>query len=193
MKLKHAIIFNALFVMLLSSCGGVKNKEYEEFSAKMNQIFKDFIQNDNQQRSRKNIKREKRSFENKNEIIDMLNNSGDYIQTGIDIANAFEQSMYIPVIVGDGLVKYRKQSNFYNVITRYKDDGYVKVTNNGNETSAYIYIPSNLGFDNDTYYMYFDVTYNNENDYTFSGFQITDSGNTEWAFYGDSTLTFIEY
>lgn len=193
MKLKHAIIFNALFVMLLSSCGGVKNKEYEEFSAKMNQIFKDFIQNDNQQRSRKNIKREKRSFENKNEIIDMLNNSGDYIQTGIDIANAFEQSMYIPVIVGDGLVKYRKQSNFYNVITRYKDDGYVKVTNNGNETSTYIYIPSNLGFDNDTYYMYFDVTYNNENDYTFSGFQITDSGNTEWAFYGDSTLTFIEY
>ena len=103
---------------------------------------------------------------NKNEIIDMLNNSGDYIQTGIDIANAFEQSMYIPVIVGDGLVKYRKQSNFYNVITRYKDDGYVKVTNNGNETSTYIYIPSDLGFDNDTYYMYFDVTYNNENDYT---------------------------
>ena len=68
--------------------------------------------------------------------------------------------MYIPVIVGDGLVKYRKQSNFYNVITRYKDDGYVKVTNNGNETSTYIYIPSDLGFDNDTYYMYFDVTYN---------------------------------
>lgn len=88
MKLKHAIIFNALFVMLLSSCGGVKNKEYEEFSAKMNQIFKDFIQNDNQQRSRKNVR--KRSFENKNEIIDMLNNSGDYIQTEIDIANAFE-------------------------------------------------------------------------------------------------------
>ena len=74
--------------MLLSSCGGVKNKEYEEFSAKMNQIFKDFIQNDNQQRSRKNVR--KRSFENKNEIIDMLNNSGDYIQTEIDIANAFE-------------------------------------------------------------------------------------------------------
>ena len=54
----------------------------------MNQIFKDFIQNDNQQRSRKNVR--KRSFENKNEIIDMLNNSGDYIQTEIDIANAFE-------------------------------------------------------------------------------------------------------
>lgn len=123
----------------------------------------------------------------------MLNSSEDYEERKIDIANAFEQSMYIPVIVGEGLVKYRKQSNFYNLITFYNNDGYVKVTNSGNETSTYIYIPGDVSYDHDTHYMYFDVTYNNENDYNFNGYEVSDTGNTEWFFYGDNTLTFIEY
>lgn len=193
MKFKKTIIFSALFMMLLSSCGRVKNEEYEEFSTKMNQIIDDFIRKEDHQKSKKNDRRVRRSFQNQDEIIAMLNSSEDYEERKIDIANAFEQSMYIPVIVGEGLVKYRKQSNFYNLITFYNNDGYVKVTNSGNETSTYIYIPNDVSYDHDTHYMYFDITYNNENDYSFNGYEISDSGNTEWAFYGDNTLTFIEY
>lgn len=73
-------------MMLLSSCGRVKNEEYEEFSTKMNQIIDDFIRKEDHQKSKKNDRRVRRSFQNQDEIIAMLNSSEDYKERKIDIA-----------------------------------------------------------------------------------------------------------
>lgn len=192
MKLKKQLIMGGLFMLALTSCGAIKNSEYEEFSTKMHKIINDFVGNDNQNANR-NVKNVRRSFNNKDEVTNILDSSDLYTENKIDIRNAFEQSLYIPVLVGQGLTKYRKQSTFYNLISLYEENGYVRVTKEGNDTTTFVYIPEEIGYDNDAHYLYFDVIYNSENDYVFTGFEKSNTENTEWYFYGDNTLMYLEY
>lgn len=192
MKFKKQLIIGGLFMLTLTSCGTIKNSEYEEFSTKMHKIINDFVGNDTQNTNR-NVKHARHSFNNQDKVTNILNNSILYEEKKIDIRNAFEQSLYIPVIVGRGLVNYRKQSTFYNLITLCEKNGYIKVTKEENNTTTFIYVPEEISYDNDAHYICFNVIYNNDNDYVFMGYEKSDSEATEWYFYGDNTLMFLEY
>ena len=52
MKFKKQLIMGGLFMLTLTSCGTIKNSEYEEFSTKMHKIINDFVGNDNQNANR---------------------------------------------------------------------------------------------------------------------------------------------
>lgn len=176
-------------VACLFSCSNkINNAEYNDYLNKVKKIVNDFIPSDSP------FKKQllKRKVDKDDGILSIIDNAEGKEQKP-DIANAFEQSFYIPVVVGKGLTECRKQTNFYNITAFVGEQFYVKTYLEDEIISTNVYIPSELSVDGVGHYVYFSVDYKNEDNYKFSGVETTDDNSIEWYFYGDNTLLFLEY
>lgn len=173
---------------LFNCSNKINNAEYNDYLNKVKKIVNDFIPSDSP------FKKQllKRKVDKDDGILSIIDKAEGKEQKP-DIANAFEQSFYIPVVVGKGLTEYRKQTNFYNVTAFVGEQFYVKTYLEDEVISTNVYIPSELSVDGVGHYLYFSVDYKSENDYKFSGVETTDDNSIEWYFYGDNTLLFLEY
>ena len=197
MKNKYLLVvslLSLLSILCLTGCSNkVKNNEYNDYYKKVSKIIKDF---DNASKistfNKKNKITLKKVADRNDDIISIIDNTDGKKQSP-DIANAFEQSFYIPIIMGKGLTEYRKQTSFYNITAFVDEQYYIKTFLENESISTYVYIPGEYSFDGVNRYIYFSVNYIDDNNYTFGGIEISDDNNTEWYFYGDSSLLFIEY
>lgn len=192
-----------LFCIVLTQVGclfgcsnKINNAEYNDYFNKVSQIVNDFIPSNNSFKKQTNnsFKKQilKRKIDKDDDIFSIIDKAEGKEQRP-DFANAFEQSFYIPVIVGKGLTEYRKQTNFYDVTVFADEQYYIKTYLEGEVISTNIYIPSELSIDGVSQYLYFSVDYRSEDNYKFSGVQISEDSSIEWYFYGDNTLLFLEY
>ena len=197
MKNKYLLVVSLLSlssILCMTGCSNkVKNNEYNDYYKKVSKIIKDFDNASKISTSNKQNKLALKKVDERNDdIISIIDNADGKTQKP-DIANAFEQSFYIPIIMGKGLTEYRKQTNFYNIAAFVDEQYYIKTFLESESISTYVYIPGEYSFDGVSHYIYFSVNYIDSNNYTFGGIEISDDNNTEWYFYGDSSLLFIEY
>ena len=178
----------ASMISLFSCSNKVNNPEYNNYFQKVSSIINDFTNSNN--KAKKQIF--KRIGEKNDEILSIVDNV-DGREQKQDILNAFEQSFYIPIIMGKGITEYRKQTNFYDVVAFVDEQYYIKTFLEDDLISTHVYIPSELSFDGVSHYIYFGVNYIDEHNYKFGGVEISDDNSTEWYFYGDSSLVFLEY
>lgn len=197
MKNKYLSVLSLLTLsalLCLTGCSSnIKNDEYNDYYRKVSKIIKDFdnsIRISTSNNHDKNLL--KKIDEKNNDIISIIDNTDGKPQKP-DIANAFEQSFYIPIIMGKGLTEYRKQTSFYNITAFVDEQYYIKTFLENESISTYVYIPSDYSFDGVGHYIYFSVNYIDSNNYTFGGVEVSDDNNTEWYFYGDNSLVFVEY
>lgn len=197
MKNKYLLVVSLLSlssILCMTGCSNkVKNNEYNDYYKKVSKIIKDFDNASKISTSNKQNKLALKKVDERNDdIISIIDNADGKTQKP-DIANAFEQSFYIPIIMGKGLTEYRKQTSFYNIAAFVDEQYYIKTFLESESISTYVYIPGEYSFDGVSHYIYFSVNYIDSNNYTFGGIEISDDNNTEWYFYGDSSLLFIEY
>ena len=178
---------------LFSCSNKVNNVEYNDYFQKISNVINDFTNTNNKAKNNKAKKQIfKRLAEKNDEILSIVDNA-DGREQKLDILNAFEQSFYVPIIMGKGITEYRKQTNFYDVVAFVDEQYYIKTFLEDDLISTYVYIPGELSLDGFSRYIYFGVNYIDEHNYKFGGVEISDDNTTEWYFYGDSSLAFLEY
>lgn len=197
MKNKYLLVSSLLslssLLCLVSCSNKVKNIEYNDYYKKVSKIIKDFDNASKEATSNRQNKFVVKKIDEKNDDILSIVDSADGKTQKPDIDNAFEQSFYIPIIMGKGLTEYRKQTSFYNITAFVDEQYYIKTFLENESISTYVYIPSDYSFDGVGHYIYFSVNYIDSNNYTFGGVEVSDDNNTEWYFYGDNSLVFVEY
>ena len=180
-------------ISLFSCSNKVNNVEYNDYFQKISNVINDFTNTNNKAKNNKAKKQIlKRIAEKNDEILSIVDNA-DGREQKLDILNAFEQSFYVPIIMGKGITEYRKQTNFYDVVAFVDEQYYIKTFLEDDLISTYVYIPGELSLDGFSRYIYFGVNYIDEHNYKFGGVEISDDNTTEWYFYGDSSLVFLEY
>ncbi len=186
-----SLILSLSSILCIVGCSNnVINDEYNDYYKKVSKIINDFNATSNVTNNKK--KSSLKKIDEKNDEILAIIDKADGKKQKPDFANAFEQSFYVPIIMGKGLTEYRKQTSFYDVVAFVDEQYYIKTFLDSGSISTYVYIPSECSYDGVGHYIYFGVNYIDDNNYTFGGVEVSDNNN-EWYFYGDSSLLFVEY
>ena len=136
------------------------NAEFEEYSAKVVTIMDKIgvldaatigIEDENEGSS---VRLLSNTYSNNNAAIwDILENTQDAEVRDLyyTFQDAFEQSYFIPLIVGRAISEYYGEANFYGVKVNTPWNQYVETVKNGNVTTTSVYTPAGEVFDKETF------------------------------------------
>lgn len=99
--------------------------------------------------------------------------------------DVFEQTFYVPIIMGDALATNYGVKNFYGYCANSPWNQYLKTDKNGNEKTTYCYTPQGEIFDKETF-ITMSLTYNSATDYKIRVKQFSFDFSSLMFFYLDS-------
>ena len=169
------------FILLLSlgACGkkdkepkAVDNAEFDEYSSMLLSIMYDIGLVDMDEPvakvNRNGAATLANNFEdNKDEIWDIIENeeSKQSVDIYYSYLDVFEQTFYIPLIMGDALKNYYGVSTFYGVKSNTPFGQYVMTTSNNNvNKTTYVYSPVSTVFETEMF-LVMDLNYTNVDNY----------------------------
>ena len=141
-----SLILSLSSILCIVGCSNnVINDEYNDYYKKVSKIINDFNATSNVTNNKK--KSSLKKIDEKNDEILAIIDKADGKKQKPDFANAFEQSFYVPIIMGKGLTEYRKQTSFYDVVAFVDEQYYIKTFLDSGSISTYVYIPSECSYD----------------------------------------------
>jgi len=162
-----AMLFSSAFVAVGCACTdpddefpSAYNAEFEEYSEKVVSIMDKIgildastigIENENEAVSARLLSNTYQ--DNSGEIWDILEGVSDKEVKDLyfTFQDAFEQTYFIPLIVGRAISKYYGEANFYGVKVNTPWNQYVETIKNGNITTTSVYTPAGEVFDKETF------------------------------------------
>lgn len=173
--MKKKYLWLALAATLtLAACGGgknpVKNAEFEEFSSQVSAVMYDIgLKSTPPETAAPTAKQsglkqggdaaimsatDEDTYENNSSQIWSLIGSLSSVEE-YDVLNAyqdvFEQSFYIPLIMGDALRTYYEVEKFYGVSAKSPWEQYVRTDKDGTKKTTFVYTPAGEIWDKETF------------------------------------------
>jgi len=162
-----ALVFSSLWAAVGCSCSdpddefpSAENAEFDEYSAKVIAIMDRIgildattlgVSNENEGTTASLLSNT--YAENKSEIWNIVEGVQDTEVRDLyyTFQDAFEQSYFIPLIVGRAISEYYGEANFYGVKVNTPWNQYVETVKNGNVTTTSVYTPAGEVFDKETF------------------------------------------
>lgn len=162
-----AMVFSSVFAIVGCSCSNpddefpsAYNAEFEEYSAKVISIMDKIgildaaiigVETENEGATARLLSNAYPN--NRSAIWDILENVQDVEVRDLyyTFQDAFEQTYFIPLIVGRAISQYYGEANFYDVKVNTPWNQYVETIKNGNTTTTSVYTPAGEVFEKETF------------------------------------------
>lgn len=199
--------------LALAACGGgkgpVKNAEFEEFSSQVSAVMYDIglastppetvapatKKNPSTQSVVATMSATSEDTYENNEsriwsLIDELSGveECDVLSAYQDV---FEQSFYIPLIMGDALRTYYKAENFYGVSAKSPWEQYVRTDKDGTKKTTFVYTPAGEIWDKETFIV-MELDFRSQDDYAVQCKQFSMDYSSRMFAYLDSDGKFLQ-
>lgn len=209
MKKKIVLTTLALTLTLACACGGdgaVKNTEYEEYATQVRTVMYDLgLTTENPQSNNSVTAQWEDEYatllnasdlatfdHNKTNLLNLAQGYADKVErdTLSAYTNVFEQSFYIPLIMGKALADHYKVSTFYGVCANSPWNQYVQTIKDGNVKTTKVYTPAGEVFEKETF-IEMALDYTSAEDYEIRVKQCTFDFSRVYFVYADGE-TFLE-